>query len=94
MVVLAGGEVEDVVPSPDRFAVPFVRALAAAGVFVAGGQSAVTDFPWIDALSTDVVVAVADLDRSSGGIALVLGLDRLIADGRGGRFGPGGEPLP
>ena len=25
---------------------------------------------------------------------LVLGLDRLILTGRGGRFGPGGEPLP
>lgn len=94
VVVLAGGEVDEVVPTTDRFAVPLARALADAGIAVAVGESAITPFPWIEALSTDAVVAVADLDRPSGGIALILGLDRLIGTGRGGRFGPGGEPLP
>lgn len=94
VVVLGGGEVDDIVPTTGRFAVPLARALAEAGIAVAVGESAVTPFPWIDAVPTDAAVAIADLDRSSGAIALVLGLDRLILTGRGGRFGPGGEPLP
>jgi hypothetical protein len=96
VVVLAGGATEEPALAPDAFAVPLVDALAEFDVPVAAGESATTPVPYVGGVGGDGVVTVDDLDLSMGAAALVLGLDRLLATGEGGRYGlkDGADPLP
>jgi hypothetical protein len=99
VVVLSGGQGDDLPLAPQAFAVPLVEALAGLGGSVAAGESLPTRFPYVSlvrAAGLDGVVTVDDLDRPAGGSALVMGLDRLLATGEGGDYGvkDGAEPLP
>lgn len=94
VLVLVGGGGDAPEPSAADFFIPLVRELTAQGAIVAAGQSAAAAFPWVDAISTSAAVVVGDLDRPSGGTALVLGIRRMLLTGEGGRYGAGGEPLP
>jgi hypothetical protein len=91
VVVLSGGAGE-AVPSADKFMVPLVEGLVKRGVDVAAGEGLDSGYGFVAAVRDDPavtdtgVVTVDDVDQSIGGVALVLGLDRLVAslDGSGG----------
>ena len=92
VVVLAGAEGDRSPMSPDAFSVPLVTALDRLGVPVAAGQSSGTSERFATILRQDVgdrVVTVDDLDVTIGGAALVLGLQQLMIEGRGGAYGTG-----
>jgi len=97
VIVLGGGQDEEPAVAPETFLVPLVEELIALGVPVAAGESATTVVPFVESIrGTDGLVTVDDLDRSMGGVALVLGLDRLLITGQGGAYGikDGAEVLP
>jgi Copper transport outer membrane protein, MctB len=97
VIVLSGGRGEEAVLAPESFAVPLAESLAAQGVPVAAGESLLSEFPFVTLLNGDFgTVTVDDLDQSMGGVALVLGLEQLLATGEGGSYGvkDGAEPLP
>jgi hypothetical protein len=100
VVILAGAAGGERSPmSPQRFAVPLATELERLGVPVAAGQSTATEEPFVDTLrdqAGDGIVTVDDLDETIGGAALVLGLQRMLTDGRGGAYGvaDGAELLP
>lgn len=112
VVVLSGGAGEPA-PAVGEFMVPLVEGLVARGVRVAAGESLDSEIGFVTAVRDDPavsdgeIVTVDDVDDPIGGIALVLGLDRLVAslDGTGGgNYGvrdgadtlipPGPEPSP
>jgi hypothetical protein len=96
VVVLAGGQSAQAPMSPAAFAVPLTAALARLRVPVAAGQSRTSVERFVEALRQDGgdgMVTVDDLDASIGGAALVLGLQQLIAEGRGGAYGVGDGAL-
>lgn len=93
VVLAAASDAEAGDPATDFFA-PLVRALDDGGAIVAAGAAASADAPWFDPIGLGSMVAVADLDRPSGGVALALGLAHRIATGEGGSYGPGGDPIP
>jgi Copper transport outer membrane protein, MctB len=99
VVVLSGGRGEEPVLPPEAFAVPLVESLADLDVPVAAGESLLSNYDFVSIVRSDGVdgtVTVDDLDRSMGGAALVLGLERLLTTGVGGAYGvkDGAEPLP
>jgi hypothetical protein len=97
VVVLGGGQDEEPAVGPDAFLVPLVEELATLGVPVAAGESATTAVRFVEAVrGTDGVVTVDDLDLTMGGVALVVGVDRLLETGEGGAYGvkDGAEVLP
>ena len=99
VIVLSGGRGEEPVLPPEAFAVPLVESLADLEVPVAAGESLLSNYDFVSIVRSDGVdgtVTVDDLDRSMGGAALVLGLERLLATGVGGAYGvkDGAEPLP
>lgn len=99
VVVLSGGPSEQPSIAPETFAVPLIQALEVAGLPVAAGQSRDSAFAFVEQLradGTDGIVTIDDLDASMGGVALVLGLQRLIVSGLGGAYGlaDGAEVLP
>jgi hypothetical protein len=99
VVVLAGGPGEELSIQPEVFSIPLVRSLAALGVPVAAGEPVATDVPFVETIrdaGDPGTVTVDDLDRSMGGAALVLGIEELLATGRGGAYGvkDGADPLP
>jgi len=97
VIVLSGGRGEEAVLAPESFAVPLVESLAAQGVPVAAGESLLSEFPYVTLVNGDFgTVTVDDLDQTMGGVALVLGLEQLLATGQGGSYGvkDGAEPLP
>jgi hypothetical protein len=99
VVVLAGGQSDEPVMAPEAFALPLVERLGELGTTVAAGESLGTVEPFVTALRSqgvDGIVTVDDLDDSSGGAALVLGLRRLLDTGDGGDYGvkAGAAPLP
>lgn len=92
VVVLAGAESDRPPMSPDAFSVPLVSALERLGVPVAAGQSSATVERFATILrqeAGDRIVTVDDLDVTIGGAALVLGLQQLMIEGRGGAYGTG-----
>ena len=99
VIVLSGGQGDEPSPPPERFAVPLVSELGLLGVPVAAGESFANAFPFVTAVRAqgdDGTLPVDDLDLGPGGAALVLGLEELLATGRGGAYGvkDGAEPLP
>lgn len=99
VIVLSGGRGEEPVLPPEAFAVPLVGSLADRDVPVGAGESLLSNYDFVSIVRSDGVdgtVTVDDLDRSMGGAALVLGLERLLATGQGGAYGvkDGAEPLP
>jgi hypothetical protein len=97
VVVLGGGPEEEPAVPPETFLVPLVEELAALGRPTAAGESTATAVGFVEPIrGMDGLVTVDDLDLSMGGVALVLGLDRLLGSGQGGAYGTedGAEPLP
>jgi hypothetical protein len=98
VVLVAGGDGAPALP-PDRFLVPLARRLVELGATVAAGESAGSSYGFVAALreggvtAGDAVVTVDDLDGPIGGVALVLGLQRLIDAGQGGHYGASGDAL-
>jgi hypothetical protein len=97
-VVLAGGTGDPVI-APGKFLDPLVRDLAiTSAIPTAAGESLDSTYGFVSQVRGDgaipdgSVVTVDDLDRSYGGVALVLGLARLVAstDG-GGDYGVNGS---
>lgn len=83
-------------PSPEDFAVPLVEELVQRGAEVAAGEGAASD-DFVTELRSGggpasgdrpAIVTVDDVDLPLGGVALVLGLERLDLTGVGGNFGP------
>lgn len=96
IVVAAGGLRRDDLPAPGAFVLPFTERLVQLGASVAvagvtddayGTVATVRDDPEVPDCS---VVTVDDLDLTIGGIALVMGLERLLIDPDPG-FRPGGD---
>lgn len=97
LVVLGGSQSEDPRVPPDEIMIPLVERLVDLDVPVAAGESATTVVGFVESVrGADGLVTVDDLDLAMGGAALVLGLDQLLATGRGGAYGikDGAEPLP
>lgn len=99
VLVLSGGRGEGPTIAPEAFGVPLVLALAELDVPVAAGESLLSDYPFVGLVrdgGPDGAVTVDDLDHAIGGIALVLGLERLLDQGVGGAYGvkDGAEPVP
>ncbi len=98
VVALAGGEGEPAL-APEAFLVPLVERIVERGVPVAAGESAASEYGFVSALRSDGalglddMVTVDDLDQSMGGVALVLGLARLIGFQQGGSYGIEGDSL-
>ncbi|HXF37723.1 MAG TPA: copper transporter [Actinomycetota bacterium] len=98
VVVVAGGEGTPTLP-PQGFLVPLARRLVELGATVAAGESAASSYGFVAALreddvtAGDALVTVDDLDGTIGGVALVLGLQRLIDVGEGGHYGVSGDAL-
>ena len=95
VLVLTGGTQPPPVPDSE-FMLPLVEALGQhPATWLAVGESAEhKDDPLVQVVRSDAslsagqMVTVDDLDPEHfGGIQLVLGLDALIADGRGGNYG-------
>jgi hypothetical protein len=89
-VVLAGGTSEPAI-APGRFLEPLVRDLATTSAIpTAAGESLDSTYGFVSQVRDDggipdgSIVTVDDLDRSYGGVALVLGLARLVASPNGG----------
>jgi hypothetical protein len=100
VVVLDGGEGEPI-SDPERFMVPLVDEMVRLGGTVGAGESASTEYPFVTTLRGDGgpadgirMVTVDDVDLSTGGTALVLGLERLLALGEGGNYGIKGDVRP
>ncbi|HEX7464254.1 MAG TPA: copper transporter [Actinomycetota bacterium] len=99
VVVLDGGEVE---PTPDvaSFMIPFVNELVRLGSNVAACESSSTDYAFVPTLRLvgraggTPMVTVDDVDLSTGGAALALGLERLLLLGEGGDYGIKGDVRP
>ncbi|MGQ0670169.1 MAG: copper transporter [Actinomycetota bacterium] len=92
VVVLAGGQSEPFL-APESFMVPLVTTLVVRGVPVAAAEGTETTYPFVellragDAAAIGAIVTVDDLDRTIGGVALVLGLQELVTTGHGGDYG-------
>jgi len=89
-IVLAGGTGEPAIASA-RFLEPLVRDLATTSAIpTAAGESIDSTYGFVPQVRGDgaipdgSVVTVDDLDQSYGGVALVLGLARLVASPNGG----------
>jgi Copper transport outer membrane protein, MctB len=99
VVIVSGGPQTQPVVPPEQFAVPLAEGLERLGVPVVAGQATDSAYPFVEMLRADGgdgLVTVDDLDLSMGGAALVLGLQQLMTDGRGGAYGfsEGAAPLP
>ncbi len=103
-VVVGGGQAQPAVPI-DTFVLQMVREMSDAGVMIAAGEGEDADaaaHPLVsllrqdDSLSTDRLMTVDDMDQDVGGVALVLGLDRMLLGGSGGNYGTdeGAQLLP
>jgi len=103
-VVVGGGQAQPAVPI-DTFVLDLVRQMSDAGAIVAAGESEDADgeaHPFVPLLrkdgsiSTDHLMTVDDVDQDVGGIALVLGLSRMLEGGSGGNYGTdrGAQLLP
>ncbi|HXF72633.1 MAG TPA: copper transporter, partial [Actinomycetota bacterium] len=98
VVLVAGGDGDPSLP-PSAFLLPLARALASRGAWVAAAEGLESSYGFVAALREDGtipgedLVTVDDLDASMGGAALVLGLERLIDQGRGGHYGVHGDSL-
>jgi hypothetical protein len=110
VVVAAGGEPPPDLPGPAAFLLPFTEDLVQHGAPVAivgpqdDGYGLVRAVRAAGGIADCSVVTVDDIDLSIGGIALVMGLDRLLDDPDpelrpGGDYGvegdavvPGGDP--
>jgi hypothetical protein len=93
VVVLAGGE-DQPAANPGPFLVPLVEQLVRLDMPTAAGESAATVYRFVPVIRSDTdldgaegIVTVDDLDEAPGAVSLVLGLDQLLALGRGGHFG-------
>jgi hypothetical protein len=99
VVILSGGPQTQPIVPPERFAIPLAEGLERLGVPVVAGQATDSAYPFVEVLRADGgdgLVTVDDLDLGMGGAAMVLGLQQLMADGRGGAYGfaDGAAPLP
>jgi hypothetical protein len=99
VVIVSGGPQSQPAVPPERFAVPLAEDLGTLGVPVVAGQATDSAYPFVEVLRADggdALVTVDDLDLSVGGAAMVLGLQQLMTDGRGGAYGvaDGAAPLP
>jgi Copper transport outer membrane protein, MctB len=99
VVVVSGGPQAQPAVPPEQFAVPLTQDLRRLGVPVAAGQASDAGYPFVEVLRAsggDGLVTVDDLDLSMGGAAMVLGLQELMTNGRGGAYGfaEGAAPLP
>ncbi len=93
-VIVLSGQAGEAAPAVEDFMVPLVEGLVARGVHVAAGESLDSELGFVAAVRDDPAVAdgaIVTVDNVDdpigvGGIALVLGLDRLVAslDGTGG----------
>ena len=93
VVVLAGGE-DRPAANPGPFLVPLVEQLVRLDMPTAAGESATTVYRFVPVIRSDTeldgadgIVTVDDLDEAPGAVSLVLGLDQLLALGRGGHYG-------
>jgi hypothetical protein len=93
VVVLAGGE-DQPAANPGPFLVPLVEQLVRLEMPTVAGESATTIYRFVPVIRNDTdlqgadgIVTVDDLDEAPGAVSLVLGLDQLLALGRGGHFG-------
>jgi hypothetical protein len=94
ILVVTGGSTPPPVPI-EEFMLPLVEQVGQhAATWLAVGENTESSVdplvPTVRAdssLSTDTIVTVDDLDADFGGISLVLGLEALIQDGRGGSYG-------
>src|SRR5919106_516234 len=90
-VVVAGGP-EDPAPTPSEFLVPFVRRLVLQGEAVAAAENLDSQYEFVgllrgDGSVSDQMVTQDNVDRVAGEVGLVLALQGLLTDGRGGHFG-------
>ena len=94
ILVVTGGSTPPPVPM-EEFMLPLVEQVGQhSATWLAVGENTESSVdplvPTVRAdssLSTDAIVTVDDLDADFGGISLVLGLEALIQDGRGGSYG-------
>lgn len=103
IVVVAGGTGTFDIP-PDAFLVPLVGGLVGDNAATAGAQQSTSDYGFVEALRSGdpgipagAMVTVDDLDDETGSLALVMGLDRLLASPGtgGGDYGQHGDgPIP
>lgn len=99
VVVLVAGSDGEPSLGPAGFLVPLARRLVELGATVAAGEGADSTLGFVAALredgatSGDAIVTVDDLDGAIGGVALVLGLERLIDLDQGGHYGLSGDSL-
>jgi len=102
VVVVSGGRREPTL-EPGEFLVPMVDELVHLGSPVAASESVDTVYPFVATIREDGVgdgepiVTVDDVDLSIGGLALTLGLQRLLNLDEGGDYGVkagASEPIP
>jgi hypothetical protein len=102
IVVISGGQRA---PSlePDAFLVPMVDVLVRLRAPVAAGESLDSSYPFVVILREDGVggdapmLTVDDVDLGIGGLALTLGLERLLELDEGGDYGlktGASDPIP
>ncbi len=99
VVVVAGGEAEPAA-EPEAFLVPLVQTLTANRDWVAAAEARATTYPFVELLRADgrlagEMVTQDNVDQVPGGIGIVLAMEELIRDGRGGHYGekPGAARL-
>ncbi|HEV8682610.1 MAG TPA: copper transporter [Actinomycetota bacterium] len=90
-VVVAGGQ-EDPLPTPSDFLVPLVRGLVLQGEAVAAAENLESQYEFVGLLRgdgevSDQMVTQDNVDRIPGEVGLVLALQQLLTDGRGGHYG-------
>ncbi|HEV8572449.1 MAG TPA: copper transporter [Actinomycetota bacterium] len=90
-VIVAGGQ-EDPAPTPSDFLVPFVRRLVLQGESVAAAESLESRYEFVgllrgDGAVSDQMVTQDNVDRIPGAVGLVLALQELLTEGRGGHYG-------
>jgi hypothetical protein len=90
-VFVAGGR-EAPEPGPSEFLVPLVRRLVLQGEAVAAAENLESQYDFVgllrgDGAVSDQMVTQDNVDRIPGEVGLVLALQELLTDGRGGHYG-------
>lgn len=89
--ILSGTSTDPVIP-PDTFYVPFIQELVTTGTNTAALQPSATGSPFISVVRSDgqahgKIVTVDNIEMVPGQVALVWGLEDLIAGKGGGDYG-------
>jgi hypothetical protein len=90
--VVVGGGPEAPTPAPADFLVPLVRQLVLQGESVAAVENLESQYEFVgllrgDGTVSDQMITQDNVDRIPGEVGLILALQELLTEGRGGHYG-------